>query len=122
MALTVFGKTLRKLRIDRDLMLKDLADRLGMTSTFVSAVESGRKSIPTGFVAKVAQAMNLQGEERASLEDAAAQSRTSVSIHFGSRTSPYDRSLAVQLARKFDDLDEKQKNEIAQILTRGDNR
>ena len=38
--LTSLGKFLRKLRIDRGEILKDMADKLGVTVSFLSAVEN----------------------------------------------------------------------------------
>lgn len=44
--LTGIGKFLRKLRIDNEEILKDMADALGVSSAFLSAVENGRKKMP----------------------------------------------------------------------------
>ena len=41
--LTALGKFLRKLRIDNGEILKDMADKLGVTASFLSAVENGKK-------------------------------------------------------------------------------
>ena len=41
--LTSLGKFLRKIRIDNDEYLKDMADKLGVTVSFLSAVENGKK-------------------------------------------------------------------------------
>lgn len=42
-----FGATLRLLRLDSGLSLRDLARRLGVSSTYLSRVENGLDSIPT---------------------------------------------------------------------------
>lgn len=44
--LTRFGKQLRKLRIDREERLKDMADRLNVTTAYLSAVENGKRTVP----------------------------------------------------------------------------
>ena len=41
--LTSIGRFLRKLRIDHGEILKDMADALGVSSAFLSAVENGKK-------------------------------------------------------------------------------
>ncbi len=44
--LTEFGKAIRKIRLDKGEILKDMAKRLGISSAFLSAVENGRKNVP----------------------------------------------------------------------------
>ena len=39
--LTALGKFLKKLRVDRNEVLKDMSARLGVTASFLSAVENG---------------------------------------------------------------------------------
>ena len=40
---TKLGIALRKIRLDRQELLKDMADRLKVSSAFLSAVETGKK-------------------------------------------------------------------------------
>ena len=47
--ITELGKELRKIRIDQDERLLDMAERLEKSAAFVSAVEVGKKSPPSGF-------------------------------------------------------------------------
>jgi transcriptional regulator with XRE-family HTH domain len=44
--LTEFGQYLRKIRIDCGDLLKDMADKLGVTSSYLSAVETGKRNVP----------------------------------------------------------------------------
>lgn len=44
--LTEVGKFLRKVRIDHDEILKDMATKLGVSVSFLSVVENERKNIP----------------------------------------------------------------------------
>jgi transcriptional regulator with XRE-family HTH domain len=44
--LTQLGIFLRKLRLDRGEILKDMAIKLNVSSSFLSAVENGKKRIP----------------------------------------------------------------------------
>ena len=118
MALTPFGKALRKLRIDRDMLLKDMADKASLTPAFLSAVEAGRKPIPHYLVDRIANSNSLQEEELIKLRAAAEMSAQSVQINLSRLTSDFDRSLAVQLARNFDDLDDSRKREIKEIMDR----
>ncbi|MCT9386114.1 helix-turn-helix domain-containing protein, partial [Acinetobacter baumannii] len=70
--LTDFGKTLRKLRIDHDVNLKNMADSLGVTSAFLSGIETGRKAISPGLINKVSEILNLSEDESTELNAAAS--------------------------------------------------
>lgn len=118
MSINLFGKEARKLRIDRDLLLKDVADRLNVTPTFLSAVEAGRKPIPPGFVGRVADAMQLNAEERDQLQRAADQVAREQRITFKPGVSAAARETASMLARNFDTLTEEDFKEIRAVLER----
>jgi transcriptional regulator with XRE-family HTH domain len=118
MALTPFGKALRKLRIDRDMLLKDMAKQASLTAAFLSAVEAGRKAIPPYLVDRIADSNNLGQAERRQLSIAAEMSAQFAQINLSKMTSDFDRSLAVQLARNFDALDDVRKKAIKEIMDR----
>ncbi len=46
MKVTEFGKFSRKLRIENDELLRDMANKLGVTASYLSAVEIGKRNIP----------------------------------------------------------------------------
>ena len=78
--ITPFGIATRKLRLDKGLRLLDLAEKLKLSSSFISAVETGKKPIPSGYVDSVVAAMRLTRPEAAELQRAAARSKTVVDI------------------------------------------
>jgi transcriptional regulator with XRE-family HTH domain len=100
---TVFGKALRKLRIDHELRLKDMAAAIGVSSAFLSAVETGRKKIPAGFVEKISGAYGLGVDDRHALEEAFEKTLWEVRIDL-TRLSPVSRGLALTFAKQFDTL------------------
>jgi transcriptional regulator with XRE-family HTH domain len=53
MAITEFGKAVRKARIDAGVTLAAMADDLQTTPSFLSAMEMGRKRIPADWVGKI---------------------------------------------------------------------
>lgn len=53
MAITEFGKAVRKARIDADATLGSMAAELNTTPSFLSALEMGRKKIPADWVQKI---------------------------------------------------------------------
>lgn len=51
--LTRFGKKLRTLPLEKDQRLKDMADELGVTAAYLSAVENGKRSVPDLWIGKL---------------------------------------------------------------------
>lgn len=100
--LTPFGKSLRKLRLDRGLLLKDMADLLDVSPSFLSAVESGKKAIPARIVDEIAEAYNLTASEINDLRGSAAASIKEVTIKFSGSSNNADREAAALLARTFE--------------------
>lgn len=54
MALTLFGKAVRKARIDANETLVSMASELGISPAYLSGMETGRKNIPVEWVVKIA--------------------------------------------------------------------
>lgn len=111
--LTPFGKAMRKLRIDLDLTMFDVATSLGVSSAFLSAVETGKKPIPRGFVSKIAGALNLNIEQTSLLRSAVDRTRKEIRTD---RLKEDQRELVAVFARRIDeipdDMLEKLKKEI----------
>lgn len=113
--ITEFGKTLRKIRIDRGEVLRDMAARLEVSPSFISAIETGKKKIPTGFLDQIVALYNLTRAEERMLEDAAKDSVTAVKINLlGSDTT--QRRAALVFARDFGKLSDTKAKQILQLL------
>ena len=52
MGLTTFGETVRAARRQTKQTLKTMADTLGTSPAFLSAIEAGRSKVPMDFVEK----------------------------------------------------------------------
>ena len=65
MKLTEFWKFLRKLRIDNEELLKDMSVKLNVTPSFLSMVETGRRSIPKKWEEEIEKiySLNLKQKE-----------------------------------------------------------
>ena len=72
---TEIGRELRKLRAAKDERLKDMALKLGKSSSFISAVEVGKKPPPRKFIGLVAQTYKLSKSAETRLQNAAVRSR-----------------------------------------------
>lgn len=104
--LTAFGRFLRKLRIDHDELLKDMATKLSVSSAYLSAVETGKRKIPTSWVKIISELYRLGKDEQANLQDAYELSAQEVRINLAN-TSDYQREVAISFAKKLDGLDDK---------------
>jgi len=115
--LTEFGQFLRKLRIDCDELLKDMAGVLGVTSSYLSAVETGKRNIPENWVEKICQHYNLDMIDRELLTVAAFNSTKTVTMDL-SNMVPKRRETASLFARKFDNVDDSVIEDIRKLLSR----
>ena len=103
--LTEFGKALRKIRIDRQQLLRDMADKLGVSSAYLSAVETGKRRIPQDWVSKIASIYSLSCEEQADLQSAADNSVFDVTISL-ENASEQKRNAVLSFARALDGLND----------------
>lgn len=113
--ITEFGKALRKLRIDRGEILKSMAEKINMTSSYLSAIECGKRNIPTDLIQKLTSIYNLSEKEQQELSKARDQSLKSIEIEL-SANNICKRDLALQFARKFDDMDDELAIQILKFL------
>lgn len=113
--LTSLGRFLRKLRIDQGEILKDMADKLGVSVSFLSAVENGKKRMPPVWNTKLCDIYQLTQDQKMAFTTAIAETEESFELDFyGVATG--SRELAISFARKFPDFDEAQVAEIKKIL------
>lgn len=117
MAVTALGKFLRKLRIDRDERLYDMVKKVGVSSAFLSGVENGHKKVPTSLVNGIVSTYNLNDIQIQKLNDAVELSKGSLDL---TGFSPEKQETMLKLARRFDDLTDKDKSTITTILMKGD--
>lgn len=113
--ITEFGKALRKLRIDRGEILKTMAEKLNMTSSYLSAIECGKRNIPSDLISKLSSIYNLTEEEQELLLEARDKSLSSIEIEL-STNNEFKRDLALQFARKFDDIDDELAVQLLKII------
>jgi transcriptional regulator with XRE-family HTH domain len=95
-----------------------MADKLGVTSSYLSAVETGKRNIPDGWVEKIAQFYGLDMLEQDALQAAATNSVRAVTMDL-SNMVPKRRETALLFARKFDDVDDSAIETIRKLLNNG---
>ena len=115
--LTDFGKICRKIRIDANELLADMADRLGVSASFLSAVENGKKSVPDNWPRMIADLYALDTMEYKELQQAAEDSVNVVKIRMQDMEQR-DRNLVLAFAREFENLDATDKDKLLKLLRR----
>lgn len=113
--ITEFGKSLRKLRIDRGEILLDMAKKLDVTPSFLSAVEVGKKNVPSEWVGRIAELYQLPIAERQGLEQAAADSVVNVKLNLSQMAQP-QRNAALVFARNFDSLSNEEADRLIEFF------
>lgn len=112
---TPFGKFVRKLRIDKDEVLKDMATKLGVSAAFLSSLETGKKTIPDSIYSKLVEAYCLSNESQKDLKLAIEQSTSSVKVCL-SGCNPIKNETALLFARTFDEVDDAIAQKIRKLL------
>ena len=112
---TVFGKELRKLRIDYDETIYQMAKKLDMSISYLSAIESGSRNIPGDLVDKLIEKYNLSNERSNAVKQAEAESAKELNVNLKG-ISPEQRKLIFALSRKLSDISDKECADIASKL------
>jgi transcriptional regulator with XRE-family HTH domain len=103
--MTPFGAKLREMSAARGLTAKDMADALGVSASYLSALEHGRRGRPTWpMVQRVIGYFNVIWDEAEELERLARISHPRVVIDT-SGLDPRATELANRLADSIGDLD-----------------
>ena len=117
MAYTSFGEFVRILRIKHHEVMGDRAKMLGASLPFLSAVENGKKNVPTEWIGKIIEHYGLSEEEKEQLKEAVEESKTQFKIPtVGAGNN--QRRAALQFARSFDEMDDDTALKILELLSK----
>lgn len=100
---TSFGKELRKLRIDKDENIHSMAKKLGISISYLSAIEAGSRNIPDDLVDKVVKKYHLSEERSEIMRQAEAESSKEIEIDLKTMTAE-QRKLVFALSRKLNEM------------------
>lgn len=118
--LTSVGIFLRKLRLDHNEILRDMARKLEVSVSFLSAVENGKKKMPQQWVDKIKEMYHLSKEQCIEFEDAFTETQEFVEINLKNLNSPH-REFAISLARKLETIDAGEIRRWIDALNKEDN-
>lgn len=104
--MTPFGQKTRQLRADRSILLKQMADDLGVSSAYLSALERGHRGRPgPGLIMQICGYFDLIWDEAEELKRLAEMSHPRVVVDT-SGLSPRATELANLLSQSIGELDE----------------
>lgn len=115
--LTKFGEYMRILRIKRNLVMKDTAVSLDVTTPFLSAVENGKKKIPDDWFEKLSAIYDLESQDKKDLMVAIEQSQSKITLNL-ENCNEKQKELVFQFQRSFPNIDEDTTKQIIEILNR----
>ena len=102
--MTPFGAKLRRMRQQRKLTLKDMAERLDVSSAYLSALEHGKRGKPTWFlIQRIIAYFNVIWDEAEELQRLAEISDPNPSVRTAG-LDPRATELANLLADRIDQL------------------
>lgn len=115
MSYTSFGEFMRILRVKNHEVMGDIAKMLGVKVPFLSAVENGKKNVPSEWIDKIIDHYSLNEDERLKLEEAIEESKTQYKIIVND-SGVNQRKAALQFARSFDGMDDETAIKILNLL------
>lgn len=115
--ITEYGKFLRKLRIDQGQILKTMAEKLGVSSAFLSAVENGKKKIPKTWEEKLVKEYKLDEEQSAELRRSQQDSQQLIEINLAMLTDA-QKDTAFAFARSLERFDTQDLSNLAKFFNK----
>ena len=114
--MTPFGVKLRQLRQERRITLKEMADSLGVSAAYLSALEHGRRGRPThAMVVAICAQLNIIWDEADELQRLARLSHPRVTVDTAG-LSPAATELANLLAERIRKLPPDRIDRLLEIL------
>lgn len=116
MKLTELGKELRKIRLDRHEVLFDMAKKIGVSTAMLSAVETGSKPAPDGFVSRLAGCYEEIARDHEHFEELADLTKTQVKLKLeGDKKT---NALMVAFARSVNELNNADIEAMLEVLAK----
>jgi transcriptional regulator with XRE-family HTH domain len=104
--MTPFGKRIREHRLARDISLKQMAEDLGVSSAYFSALEHGHRGRPSsGLIAQICGYFDLMWDEAEEIKKLAELSHPNISVNTAG-LSPKATELANLLSMHINEMDD----------------
>lgn len=104
--MTPFGKRIREHRNARDISLKQMAEDLGVSSAYFSALEHGHRGRPSsGLIAQICGYFDLMWDEAEEIKKLAELSHPNIAVNTAG-LSPKATELANLLSKHINEMDD----------------
>ncbi|MFN4311559.1 MAG: helix-turn-helix domain-containing protein [Ferrovibrio sp.] len=114
--MTPFGARIRSLRQARGISLKQMAEDLGVSAAYLSALEHGHRGRPSWLLLqRICGYLNIIWDDAEELAELAKMSHPRVTIDTAG-LSPRATLLANELGRRIDKLDEPKLEQMLKLL------
>lgn len=112
---TSLGKKLRKIRIENDEVTYDMAEKIGISVSYLSAIENGKRKIPKNFIEILFEVYNLKEEEKKEILEMVASYSGEMKLRLEGMNAS-QKELSLLYARKISNLSEEQIKKIKGFL------
>lgn len=113
--LTQFGIFLRKLRLNHNEIMKDMAAKLNISPSFLSAVERGKKKIPESWYNQIVNLYDLDKEKQNKLKKAIEDSQKILEINLENLSTEQKR-LAFAFTKELKNMNKEDIKKINILL------
>jgi len=111
--ITLLGKVLRKMRIEKNMLLVDMAKELNVSSAYLSSIELGKREIPNDFENSVLVSSIFTSNEVEQIKNAIDCTRKSFTIH---PSNDSVRGIVAGFARNANHLSDEQIQKMFKII------
>ena len=95
-----FGIIMKKIREKENDSLRQMAVKLGISAAFLSAMEVGRKTIPSNYIEKINAIYHLSNDELAQLEMSIYETNKKVPLEL-EKMNEAQKDVSLLFARKL---------------------
>lgn len=117
--ITEFGKTLRIIRINCGDSAKQMAEKLGISASYLSAIEHGKRNVPDDLKDAILANYDLTPEEQEKMKKALASSLENMRLDFANLEE--NRRRVIYAVAK-ENLDDETIERICQVIKSTENK
>ena len=92
-----------------------MAEKLGISMSFLSSVENGKKKMPTEWVSKIPNLYRLNDAQKSEFDQSVAESEKGIGVKFEG-LSEEKKKISVAFARKIKTLSPEAQKAIQDLL------
>ena len=112
--LTEFGKVMRIIRINTGDSMRDMAAKIGMSATYLSAIETGKRNIPANMEELLFSNYNFSEKDKKKIKDSIEKSAAQVKINL---TEMADKKKKLIYKLSKGDIDEETLDRLCEIIS-----